>query len=164
MASALLAISGGAKLARPEPTVGALKSVGWPASRLFATSIGVAEVVVGAFALVVGGPVLATAVALMYLGFAGFIAVALRTGGAVSSCGCFGTEDSPPTRGHLVLNLLAAAAAAGAAVAGVGGLPDVMADQPAFGLPFLGYVALGTWFAYLALSLLPTLIPREATR
>jgi hypothetical protein len=61
---------------------------------------------------------------------------------------------------HLVLNLAAATTAIGAAVAGVGGVPDVMADQPASGIPFLGFLLIGTWFAYLALSVLPTVIPR----
>ena len=163
IAAALLAISGGAKLARPEPTAGALRSVGLPGNRTIAQAIGIVEIALGAAALAVGGAAIAWAVAVAYLGFAGFIVLALRTGGAVSSCGCFGTDDAPPTIGHLILNLVAAFCAAGAALGGVGGVLDVMADQPAAGLPFLGYVAIGTWFAYLALSALPTLIPREAT-
>lgn len=164
VASALLALAGGAKLARPEPTVGALRSVGLPASRIVAQVLGTVELVVGSAALVLGGAPIAWLVAASYLGFAGFVVIALRTGGAVASCGCFGTDDSPPTSVHLVLNMLAAITAAGAALAGVGGLPDVIGDQPAFGLPFVGFVAMGTWFAYLALSVLPTLIPAEAGR
>ena len=143
--------------------MGALRSVGLPGNRYLALAIGLVEVVLGAVALGVGGPIAAWGVALAYVGFAAFVAVALRTGGAVSSCGCFGTDDSPPTVTHLVLNLIAAVAAVWAAVGGVPGLPDVMAGQPVLGFPFLGFVALGTWFAYLALSVLPTLIPREAT-
>ena len=164
VASALLALAGGAKLARPEPTMGALRSVGLPSSRLVALALGTGEVLIGSIALIVGGAAVAWLVAASYLGFAGFVVVALRKGGAVASCGCFGTDDSPPTTVHLVLNLLAAITASGAAVADLGGIPDVIGDQPAFGLPFVGFVLLGTWFAYLALSVLPTLIPAETTR
>ena len=52
----------------------------------------------------------------------------------------------------------------GAATAGIGGIPDVLGDQPALGVPFVGFVLLGTWFAYLALSVLPTVIPKAAER
>ena len=164
IASALLALAGAAKLTRPEPTAGALKSIGLPGSRLAAQALGLTEVVIGAAALVFGGAVTATAVAISYLGFAGFVVVALRTGGAVASCGCFGTDDTPPTIVHLVLNLAAVAAAVAAAAANLGGVPDVLGDQPAFGLPFLGFILIGTWFAYLALSVLPTLRSQTAVR
>jgi hypothetical protein len=43
----------------------------------------------------------------------------------------------------------------------VGGLPEVIAEQAALGVPFLAMVALATWFAYLALSVLPGVAPRE---
>jgi hypothetical protein len=162
VASALLALAGGAKLVRPEPTVGALKSIGLPGGRTSALALGLFEVVVGAVAIVFGGPIAATAVAISYAGFAGFVVLALRKGGAIASCGCFGTEDTPPTVVHLVLNILASVTAASAAIGGIGGVPDIVADQPAFGIPFLAFVALGTWFAYLALSVLPTLIPKAA--
>lgn len=163
VASALLALAGGAKLARPTPTVGALRSVGLPANRTLAQALGLAEVVVGSIALIFGGPLVAGFVAGSYLAFAGFIVLALSKGGAVASCGCFGTADSPPTIVHLVLNTLAAFTAVGAALGGIGGITEIVTDQPAFGLPFIGFVALGTWFAYLALSVLPTLIPAETT-
>jgi len=162
VASALLALAGGAKLVRPEPTVGALASVGLPASRTSALALGVFEVLVGAIAIVFGGTLAAAAVALSYGGFAGFVVIALRRGGAIASCGCFGTEDTPPTLVHLILNALAMVTAAGAAVTDLGGLPDIVADQPAFGIPLLAFIALGTWFAYLALSVLPSLVPKAA--
>ena len=46
-----------------------------------------------------------------YAGFAVFILVALRRGWALSSCGCFGRPDTPPTPAHAVLNAGAAASA-----------------------------------------------------
>jgi len=163
IASALLTLAGGAKLARPESTIGALKSIGLPGTRLIAQMLGLVEVGIGSIALIVGGLIPSIAVALSYAGFAGFIVMALRKGGAVSSCGCFGTEDNPPTVGHLVLNVAAAVVGVGAAIGGLGGIPDVISDQPAFGIPFIGFITLGTWLSYLALSILPTLIPREVS-
>jgi hypothetical protein len=162
IASALLALAGGAKLARPEPTAGALRSIGLPSHRVVAQGLGLAELVIGAAALAFGGPIPAIGVGLAYLAFSGFVVVALRRGGSVASCGCFGVEDSPPTLVHLVLDLTATGVAFAAAAGSVGGVVDVLADQPAAGVPFIGFVLLGTWFAYLALSVLPTVIPAGA--
>jgi hypothetical protein len=163
VASALLAIAGADKVVRPEPTLGALRSVGLRARGgvIVARVLGAVEVAIGATAIGLGGRMPAALVGLAYLGFAGFVAVALRRGGAVSSCGCFGAEDTPPTAVHLVLDLLAAGLAGAAAVWPVGGLPEVIAEQSALGVPFLAMVALATWFAYLALSVLPGVAPRE---
>lgn len=160
IAAALLTLAGGSKLADPQPTQGALESVGLPHRRSIVVILGVVEVALGALAIGVGGSITAIAVAASYLGFAAFVGAALRRGGAVASCGCFGKEDTPPTVGHVVLNIAAAAVAAGAAIAPVGSILDVIENQPALGLPFIGFVILGTWLAYLALALLPTLIPR----
>ena len=163
VASALLAIAGADKVVRPEPTLGALRSVGLRlrGGVIAARVLGAVEVAIGATAIGLGGRVAAALVGLAYLGFAGFVALALRRGGVVSSCGCFGAEDTPPTAVHLVLDLLAAGLAGAAAVWPVGGLPEVIAEQAALGVPFLAMVALATWFAYLALSVLPGVSPRE---
>ena len=67
---------------------------------------GAAEVVIGVGALAVGGPVFAALVALSYLAFAGFVVVALRSGSPISSCGCFGKVDTPPSLVHVVIDLL----------------------------------------------------------
>ncbi len=143
--------------------MGALRSIGLPSARVLAQGLGAVELVLGTAGIAFAGASIALGVAGAYLAFAGFVTVALVKGGAVASCGCFGTEDSPPTFVHLVLNLAAAAVALGAAATNLGGLTSVIADQPAAGLPFLGFLALGTWFAYLVLSVLPTVIP-EAMR
>ena len=161
IAAALLAVAGAAKVQRPSATVGALRSIGVRAGRRTVQALGAAEVAIGAGAIAIGG-ITGWAVGAAYLAFAVFVLVALRRGGAVASCGCFGTDDSPPTPVHVVLDTAAAGVGFAAAATGLGGITDVIADQAAWGIPFIGYVALGTWLAYLALSVLPTLPVREA--
>lgn len=85
--------------------------------------------------------------------------LALRRGGTVGSCGCFGRPDTPPTRLHVALNVAAAAAAVAAPVAVDPGprVVDALRDQPLAGAPFVALTALATWFAFLALARLPQL-------
>ena len=79
----------------------------------------------------------------------------------LSSCGCFGVQDTPPTGTHLTLNL-AAAAIAGAVALGVGGgggLTEIAAMDGSILLrsAFVVLTATSVWFAYVALTLLPKL-------
>ena len=73
-------------------------------------------------------------VALSYLLFAAFVVVALRSGAPISSCGCFGKADTPPSVVHVVLDLLFAGVATAAAFTGDVALPDVLGDQPLLGV------------------------------
>ena len=113
------------------------------------------EVVIGVGALLVGGPVLCALVASSYLAFAGFVTVALRTGAPISSCGCFGKVDTPPSSVHVVLDLAFAGVAAIAAFTGDVALPDVLDHQPLLGIPFVMLVAIGCSLVFLAFSSLP---------
>src|SRR6266550_3440753 len=110
-AALLLAAGGLMKLARPHSTARALRSAGLPNS-IVAVRIGAGvELVLAATAIVAGGTLPAAGIALSYLAFAAFIVLAYRRGGPVSSCGCFGEVDSPPTVLHVLLNIGAASAA-----------------------------------------------------
>jgi hypothetical protein len=171
--AALVGAAGTLKLGRPATTARALGQMGLPSSAgLVRLGAGV-EVAVAAGALAWGSRPFAAALALSYLGFAGFVVAALRRGVPLSSCGCFGVQDTPPTYGHVVLNL----AAAGVATAVALGSPHgaALADLGAMDAPmllrgvFLVLVAASTWFAYVALTLLPRLlagarIPSESGR
>lgn len=161
--AALLLVSGVAKMADPSSTEGALRSVGLPAPRSTGRVIGVAEIVIGILAVVVGGSAMALLVAAAYLSFAGFIVLALSRKGAVSSCGCLGSADTPPTWAHLVLNVAATAIAAIAAISAPPGMATAIAEQPAAGTIFIAFVVLGAWFGYLVLAALPRLIPGETS-
>lgn len=151
-AAALLVVTAVPKLVDHSATAGALRSVGWPSSRLVVTAVALAELVVGLGALVVGGPLASLAVALVYLGFAAFLLVALSKGGKVASCGCIGKPDRPPTKTHLVLNLLAVVVAVSAATGEVVTVDSLLTTG---NWPILLFAALTTWLAYSALSLLP---------
>jgi hypothetical protein len=155
IAACVLGLSAGLKIADPAPTRGALRAMGLPWSRTAAVGLGGAELVIAVAALVVGSSLTIGFLALAYLGFAGFVAVALRRDTPLASCGCFGRADTPPTVIHLVVNLAFAAVATAVSVNPYGGIDQVLADQPAAGIPFVGFVALGVGATYLVLGSLP---------
>lgn len=157
VAAALLAAAAPAKWRRPGATVDALRAAGLPASVPAVRALAVAELVLAAAVVLVPSSAVLVLLALAYLGFGMFVLLALRAGSAVASCGCFGRPDTPPTRVHLVVVLAAAAAAGGAAVGGSASLGTLL-TAPATGLPLLLGVAVASWLAWAALSLLPRLL------
>ena len=154
--SGLLAAAGADKALRPQNTAKALSAAGLPATRRMVQAAAVAELAIGAGAAATGATPLAAAVALSYAGFAVFVAVARARRWPLSTCGCFATIDTPPTRGHVILDAAAAAVAGLAALSGVPTLPGALSGQYAFGLPLL--IASGTVAG--CLFLLMTLVPR----
>lgn len=156
VAAALLALGGMFKLRRPAPTARALRAAGLGALAPAARAMGGAEVAVGLGALAFDGALQSGLVAAFYAGFAAFVALALTRPSPVSDCGCFGGDDSPPTRVHLAVNL-AAAGVATALTLGPGGisLPSALDGQPWAGVPFLALVAVTAGLAYATLAVLP---------
>jgi hypothetical protein len=155
-AGMLLVVTGAVKVLRPEPTVGALRSVGVHAGRTAVRAGALVEAGVGATVVLVGGVASDVMVAALYAGFSCFLVAALRRGGLVSSCGCAGRPDTPPTWTHLALTSLAAAAAAAAAVAGGhNGLLSLSIDAHAVAV--LLFAAFTTWLSWLVLAALPRL-------
>lgn len=114
-AALLLVISGLAKVANPRPAQFAIShALGLRLSRARQTSYMVAtlEIIAGVSSLVSplsAGPALMLG---LYLGFLVFILYLLLRGGKSSSCGCFGTADSPPSWLHVGINVLGIAASA----------------------------------------------------
>ena len=126
--SALLAVAGATKIVRPKYTVGALRAAGLPASNSLVRLLGLAEVGTGLAAIWTGASLWAGAIGIFYLGFALFVIYALRSGIPIASCGCFGSPDTPPNVGHVVLDLTATAVALAVAIDPIGswvGLPGV---------------------------------------
>ncbi len=160
IAAALLVVAGAAKALRPRETAQAIAAVGihlpaFMSARVAVRIGGALEAVIAVAALLVGGPVLSALVATSYLAFAGFVVIALRTGAPISSCGCFGKVDTPPSIVHVVLDVAFAGVATAAAFSSGVALPDVLADQPLFGVPFLLLVGIGCSLVFLAFSSLP---------
>lgn len=153
--SALLVVAGTMKVYRPKFTVGALRAARLPAGPSLVRGLGLGELVVGIGAIVTGSPIWAAAVAVFYIGFAGFVIHALRSGIPISSCGCFGSPDTPPSVGHVVLNSTATVVALAVAAAPVGpwgGLPGVDAGTAAAFLLFAGATV---YLLYAVVDVLP---------
>jgi hypothetical protein len=152
-ACALLVLAGIGKVRRPATTVGAVKSVGFRVSATAVRLLGLGELVVGGTAVAVGGPVLTALVGLGYLGFTGFLVLALRRGGALSSCGCLGRPDTPPTVTHAAVTAALGLTALGSAA--TGGLhPADWALAPT-DVVLAAFTALATWLAWLVFAVLP---------
>ncbi len=150
-AALLLLVAGLAKVFGPGPTVDLLVSLGVPANRQAAITIGAVETAIGITALAVGGSFTATATGVMYVGFTAVVVRALAVG--AESCGCFGRADTPPSWFHVVGNT-AFAAVSLLAVAGDTPLA-VMDDQPAAGFGFVVVVGLIAGLALVAFTALP---------
>jgi hypothetical protein len=155
IACGLLVLAGISKAARPANTVRALSEV-FPYRRLVAVAVpllATVELLLGAAAFLRPAPALAAAVAVSYACFAGFVVVIRLRHGAVSSCGCFGTPDTPATWLHAVINVGLAAAATVLAVSGPSGnIVTILRSQPWHGLPLVLGVAVGMWLVFLAFS------------
>lgn len=160
VACTLLAVGGAAKAWRPGDTARALALFGWPVGSRAVRLGGMAELALAAGALMTAAPALAGMVGLSYVAFAVWVSVALRRGLPISSCGCFGTPDAPPSVVHVVLNLAAAAAAFAATAVRVPPLIDTLRDQPAGGLPFVALAGLVTWMAIALLETWPGSVRR----
>lgn len=155
-ACALLLVAGAAKAHRPDDTGRAVAQVlGGSSSRMsWVVRIGAAgEIALGAASLVYVGPALAGAVAVSYVGFAGFVVLARRRGGPLASCGCLGTPDTAPTGLHVVVDLGLAASAAWVAAGGSSSWTvSLLARQPWHGVPLVLVSSVCAGLAALALS------------
>jgi hypothetical protein len=156
IAAALLAVGGALKAVDPADSAHALAVFGVPHARVLVRIGGAVEVVVGIGALLLGGPIFAGLVAVSYAAFAGFVLVALRAGRPISSCGCFGKVDTPPSKVHVVIDFTAAVTAAVVMLAGDSvALGKVLAAQPLAGVPFVLLVVVGMYAVFLAFTALP---------
>jgi uncharacterized membrane protein YphA (DoxX/SURF4 family) len=163
--SALLAVAGAMKVFRPKYTVGALRAAGLPANSTLVRLLGLAEIGVGIAAIWTGASLWAAAIGIFYLGFALFVIYALRGGIPIASCGCFGSPDTPPNVGHVVLDLTATAVALAVAIDPIGswvGLPGV---EPWTGVAFLLFSGATVYLLYAIVNVLPqrSNIGREST-
>jgi hypothetical protein len=163
LAAVLLAVGGILKALHPSDTAHALRAAGLPAPPSLVRVAGGAEAAIASVAFVSGLPIAVALVAGSYATFAGFIWTAHRRRLPISSCGCFGRVDTPPSAIHLVLTIAAGLSAVGALAHGANGFAEVLEGQPLGGVPYVFLLVLGSWLAYLALTSLPRLLtPRSA--
>ncbi len=152
----LVVVAGLAKLREPAPTAATLHAIGLPGGHLSVRLLGMGEVAVGAGAIAFGGRLPAALLATLYVGFVGVVAVLLRRD-ASAGCGCFGRADTPVTRVHVGLNCLCALTCIAAVGIGVAPLGDVIADQPAAGIPMILFIGSGVAILVALLTIVPRL-------
>lgn len=116
-AALLLCAAGIAKVWRPGPSRRAADDQGLIVSDSSVRVFGLCEMAVGISVIAAGGSLVASLQALLYLAFVIFVVRGLRRGD-LSSCGCFGASDRPPTWTHAVVNTLLALASGWSAIAG----------------------------------------------
>lgn len=150
----LLVMSGAFKLVDREPTRGALRAGGLPSGPLVVVALGLTEITIGVGAAVSGAASYAAALAIAYAGFAGFVVLALARDLPLASCGCFGKEDTPPSRAHVVVTLIATVVGAAVALEPIGPTRAMFADQPWSGIPLLLTVAVTVYLLYVVLTVL----------
>jgi uncharacterized membrane protein YphA (DoxX/SURF4 family) len=141
-------VGGAAKLVSPGAFRATLRSLGVPGGVVAARLAGLVEIGLGGAALVLGGRAWAAALAALYGVFTIVVVVARRKG--AESCGCFGSVAAPPSTLHVVIDAASTVVAAAAAIVGVPGLVDVLADQPLAGVPYLVLIAVGAWVIVVA--------------
>jgi hypothetical protein len=112
-------------------------------------------VLVGSLGLFRPGPTVAVVVATMYAGFAGFLGYTILAGVSLGSCGCLGDRELAPNRLHLLLNLVAAGSAVGAALMPFPGVVSFAASLPYRGVPFLAGLTVAGYLAYATVAELP---------
>ena len=162
-AAVLLVVAGVAKLARPADGFAGL--IGFRARLSLVRVLGGAEVLAGAGALWLGGPVAASAVGLLYAAFA--VAVLRALLARAESCGCFGRLDAPPSRIHVFGNLALAGAsfaAAGTGTAPVQTIVQSLSDRPAVGAALAAEILLVAGLAVVAFTALPEALGARTSR
>jgi uncharacterized membrane protein YphA (DoxX/SURF4 family) len=150
----LLVMSGALKLADRKPTLGALRAARLPAAPATVVAIGLGEIAIGVGAVLTGGPWFAAALALTYALFAGFVIMALARHLPIASCGCFGKEDTPPSRMHVAVTVVAAVTGAAVAVRPLGPIGPLLSEQVGNGIPLLLAVAVSVYLLYVILTIL----------
>jgi hypothetical protein len=155
--ASLLVVAGAGKLRSPLALARALRLAGLPVTVPVVRAAAALEVLVGAAAIALGSAPAAAAVAASYAVFTGFVLLGLRRGGVLSSCGCFGAADTPPTWMHVAVTGAAALVAAAVALRPIGPLPPLLAGSPGLGVPLLATTAAVAVTAYVVLAVLPLL-------
>jgi len=168
-AAVLLGVAGVPKVGGPGDLVRAVRSVGMPFGRGTVRGFAAAEVVVAVAALGVPNRLTATLLALMYAVFTAFVVTALRRGGVLSSCGCFGKADTPPSGAHALVTGAASVTALLVAIDPPGGRAwSALTDSGAVAVAgFVALVALVGFLAWQVMAVLPTVQPaavRSRTR
>ena len=161
-AAVLLVLAGAAKLSRPAP--GWADLLGFRARTPVVRLVGASEAAIGVAALFLGGAA-AWAVGLLYAVFAAVVLRALLAG--AGSCGCFGRLDAPPSRIHVLGNLVLAGvsfASAGAPSPPIPAIVQAMGDSPVVGAALAAVIALLAGLLLVSFTALSEALGARASR
>ena len=159
------AAAGAAKVASPADTARALRTAGLPVGAPLVRAGAAGETALGAAVLAGAGRPAVALLAASYLAFGAFVATALVRRWPLSSCGCFGEPDTPPTVLHAAVCLLSAGALAGAAAsAPAAGVVHVLSVEGAFrGTVFMASSLVAAYVVYLVMASAPRLAAARAS-
>lgn len=155
MLAGLLVIAGVSKGIEPRATAGALLAMRLPSALPLVRVLGLAEVFIGVAVMVTGRAVASAALTAAYLGFGGFVAIALARHLPIGSCGCFGKDDTPPSLIHLALNAAGVAVGVATTLAPIGSPSEWLPALDPHRVPYLLFTAAALLFSYIILSELP---------
>ena len=159
-AAVVLALSGLTKLRQPGSLVRMLASMGVRVGPAAVRTLSVVEFALGAVCLAAPTRIAAVGLGSLYAAFAGFLGWLLVRRIEVSSCGCSGERDVPPSWIHVGLNLAAAAAGLGSAATGPAfpGVAGAAARLPVAGTGFIIGIVAVAGLATLCAAHLPTVL------
>lgn len=151
----LLLIAGAQKIVDPSTTSGALRAAGLPGSPLLVRLLGLLEVAAGVVFLVWGGALAPVVAAILYAGFAWFVINALARKLPISSCGCLGSTETPPTMVHVFMNVSAVVVLVAGAIVPVGPLGGLIGADWSVAVPYVLLVGVSVYMLYALLTVLP---------
>lgn len=164
IAAVLLVVGGAAKAVRPHDTAVALRGAGLPVKDPVVRLGGAAEVALGLVALADVDSVVAFLVAASYGAFFAFVTVALIRRLPISSCGCLGRFETPPTPVHLGVDLGALLAAFAVAFDPSPSPLTIASGQLPESAAYALLVAAGALASLVALTLLPRALAATTPR
>ncbi len=159
-AMALLAIAGFAKVWEPITTAGALRAAGLPSSLGIVRGLGIAEIATGTFGIVFGGSAVALIGVGFYSAFAVFVWYAIRNELPISSCGCLGASETPPSAIHIAVNVAIVGVLLVAVASPLDPFGQLVAAPLGESLLMLGFAAVTVYLLYALVTVLPRQSPR----
>lgn len=156
-AALLLALAGLVKVRDPMPTAHVLATSGLPHRVWLVRFLGLFELLIGIGSLGVARWEVRISLGVLYSLFGGFLGYVLIKRVPLTTCGCAGREQTPPSWLHVVLNVGAAMVAALAAQSGTAGIRTLILHLRFAAGPFLLGTLMLAYLLYMAVALLPRL-------
>jgi hypothetical protein len=158
----LLFLAGIGKLAAPANAARALSAARLPNDRPFVRAFAAYELGLGTACIAIPTRPVAAALAITYAAFAVFLIRLMKIEDPVAGCGCVGgKKETPPSRVHVILNLVAAASSVGALAFSPTSVADLVGDVPVAGVGFIIGTITIAYLAYVMALHLPSVASRK---